>query len=75
MVNDRIHQHIVFAAEFMQMMEDFFTESHCPACRKESRSNLICLNDDCDFMLFPAPGKIHPAFFKIVEEKTKELSK
>ena len=65
-------QMILFGMEFMQMMEDFATEFHCPACRKETRSNLICLNDDCDFMLYPDPDTIHPAFFKFVEEKKKE---
>ena len=67
---------ILFGIEFMQMMKDFYTDTHCPACRKETRSNLICLDDDCDFMLFIDYGeKIHPAFYAIVEEKKKELSK
>jgi len=65
-------QMVLFGMEFMQMMVDFATEFHCPACRKETRSNLICLNDDCDFMLYPDPETIHPAFFNFVAEKTKE---
>jgi len=74
MMNPR--QMILFGMEFMQMMEDFATETHCPACRKESRSNLICLDDDCDFVLFINYGdNIHPAFFSFVAEKTKEVSK
>lgn len=66
-------QMILFGMEFMTMMEDFSTEHHCPACRKESRDGLICLSDDCDFVLFIELGdKIHPAFFSFVAEKTKE---
>ncbi len=68
-------QMILFGIEFMQMMDDFATEHYCPACRKETRVNLICVNDDCDFILFPDLGTIHPAFFTFVEEKKKELRK
>jgi len=66
------HQMILFGMQFMQMMEDFATQFYCPACRKETRSNLICLDDDCDFMLYPDPETIHPAFFEFIAEKTKE---
>jgi hypothetical protein len=68
-------QMILFGIQFMQMMEDFATAEHCPACRHESRSNLICLREECDFVLFINLGdNIHPAFFEFVAEKTKEAS-
>jgi hypothetical protein len=67
-------QMILFGMEFMQMMEDFATDRHCPACRQETRENLICLSDDCDFVLFIELGdRIHPAFFEFVASKSKEL--
>ena len=67
-------QMILFGMEFMQMMEDFATDRHCPACRMETRENLICLSDDCDFVLFIDLGdRIHPAFFDFVASKSKEL--
>jgi hypothetical protein len=69
-------QMILFGIEFMQMMEDFATPKHCPSCRKETREALICLDDNCDFVLFINYGEnIHPAFFTFVAEKTKEASK
>ena len=72
MMNPR--EMILFGMEFMQMMEDFATAEHCPACRHESRSNLFCLRDECDFVLFINLGdNIHPAFFQFVAEKTKEI--
>ena len=65
---------ILFGMEFMQMMEDFATPTHCPACRKETRANLICLADDCDFVLFINHGdNLHPSFWTFVAEKTKEM--
>jgi len=49
---------------------------HCPACRLESRDGLICLSDDCDFVLFIELGdRIHPAFFEFAAEKTEEFKK
>ena len=67
---------ILFGMEFMQMMEDFSTPTHCPACRKETREGLICLDDDCDFVLFINYGdNLHPSFFTFVAEKTKEARK
>tara|TARA_Y100001937_G_C6956718_1_gene257082 strand:- start:258 stop:485 length:228 start_codon:yes stop_codon:yes gene_type:complete len=69
-------QMILFGIEFMQMMEDFYTDTLCPACRHESRSNLICLRDECDFVLFTDYGEsIHPAFWNIVAETKERLSK
>ncbi len=69
-------QMILFGMEFMQMMEDFATETYCPACHQESRSNLICLRDECDFMLFIDFGdSIHPAFFEFVASKSKQLKR
>ena len=68
------NQMILFGMEFMRMMEDFSTAEHCPACRKESRSNLICLDDECDFVLFINLGdNIHPAFFTFCEEIKNKL--
>jgi len=62
-------EHVLFAMQFMQMMEDFESETYCPACGRESRDGTICNHSKCDFMLFPEMGKIHPAFFAFVESK------
>ena len=72
MINPR--EMIMFGVEFMTMMEDFATAEHCPACRKETRSNLICLNPNCDFVLFINLGdNIHPAFFTFVEDMKNKI--
>tara|TARA_R110000751_G_scaffold42615_1_gene98828 strand:- start:536 stop:778 length:243 start_codon:yes stop_codon:yes gene_type:complete len=71
-MNTDPNDHILFAMEFMQMMEDFESETYCPACGRESRSGIICNHHKCDFMLFPKMGKIHPAFSSFVESKMKE---
>jgi hypothetical protein len=67
---------ILFGMEFMQMMEDFATKTYCPACHHESRSNLICLRDECDFVLFTDLGTaIHPAFFEFVASKKENFER
>ena len=68
-MNNNPQDHILFAMEFMMMMEDFESEFYCPQCGRESRSGLICNHPKCDFMLYPEMGKIHPAFFRFVELK------
>ena len=75
MMNPR--QMILFGIEFMQMMEDFTgVDDLCPACEQNSRSNLICLRDECDFVLFVELGDaIHPAFYTWTQKKMKELKK
>jgi hypothetical protein len=76
MNKDRIQDHMLFSLQFMQMMEDFQSiDDECPACGNNSRSNLICLRDDCDFMLFVAPGELHPSFFTWVKKKKEEIKK
>jgi len=70
----RFEDHVLFTMQFMQMMEDFQTiENECPACGEGSRSNALCLRDECDFMLFIEPGKIHPAFFSWIADKQREF--
>jgi hypothetical protein len=57
--------HVLFVMQFQQMREDFanvmFVSDECPACGKGSAPDTICLAGDCDWMLFTAPGKFHPA--------------
>jgi len=68
-------QHIIFTMEFLQMMDDFQTiEDECPACGYASRSNAICLREECDFMLFINLNQIHPSVFPWMEAR-KELLK
>ena len=75
MMNPR--EMILFGMQFMQMMYDFSgSDTLCPACEHESRSDLICLRDECDFMLYIEYGdKIHPAFYSWTTKKMKELKK
>jgi len=68
--------HLLFGLQFMQAMEDFQSiENECPACGHGSRSNLICLRDECDFLLFIAPGKIHKSVIPWMVNKGKELQR
>jgi len=55
--------HILFTMQFLQMCEDFkdLVEDECPACQLKTRSEAICLNDHCDWMLFVSPDELHPA--------------
>lgn len=56
--------HILFTMEFQQMREDFqdiLEIDECPACGRSSAPDIVCLANDCDWMLFPAPGRLHPA--------------
>jgi hypothetical protein len=70
----RIEDHILFTMQFLQMMDDFQTvEDECPACGHSSRSNAICLRDECDFMLFTEPGKIHPSVIPWVNARKEIL--
>ena len=65
--------HVLFTMQFMQMMEDFQTiEDECPACGHGSRSNAICLREECDFMLFVDMGKLHPSVIPWMENKKTE---
>lgn len=59
-----MHDHILFTMQFLQMCEDFadiLNGDECPACGQDSRSNAICLREECDWMLFIEMGKLHPA--------------
>ena len=61
---DSLDDHLLFAMQFMRMLDDFkaiIREDECPACGLQTRSNLICLNDECDWMLFIDMGQLHPA--------------
>jgi hypothetical protein len=69
--------HLLFAMQFMRMLEDFqaiIKEDECPACSLQTRSNLICLNDECDWMLFPEMGQLHPATIPWIESLKERLS-
>ena len=67
--------HIVFTAQFLQMCEDFkdVVENECPACQLKTRSDAICLNDHCDWMLFIAPNKLHPATLPWIERVAERI--
>ena len=59
-----IGDHVIFTMQFLQMCDDFagvIKEDECPACNLQTRSNTICLNEECDWMLFVRPNKLHPA--------------
>lgn len=63
--------HVLFTMQFMQMCDDFaafIKEDECPSCNLQTRSNAICLNDECNWMLFVRPGKLHPATLPWIEE-------
>jgi hypothetical protein len=69
-----MEDHILFTMQFMQMMEDFQTiEDECPACGHGSRSNAICLREECDFMLFIEMGRLHPSVIPWMENKKTEV--
>ena len=71
-----LHDHILFTIEFLTMCDDFkdiMNGDECPACLQDSRSNAICLRDECDWMLFVAPGKLHPATVPWIQELKKRL--
>ena len=56
--------HVVFTMQFLQMCDDFkeiMNGDECPKCLQDSRSNAICLREECDWMLFVEPNKLHPA--------------
>jgi len=75
MISNSMEDHVLFTMQFMQMMEDFQTvEDECPACGHSSRSNAICLREECDFMLFVDMGKLHPSVILWMENKKKELT-
>lgn len=63
--------HVLFTMQFMQMCDDFavfIKEDECPSCNLQTRSNAICLNDECNWMLFVSTGKLHPATLPWIEE-------
>lgn len=69
--------HIMFTIEFLTMCDDFkdiMNGDECPGCLQDSRSNAICLREECDWMLFSEPGKLHPAtipWMKSLQERLK----
>jgi hypothetical protein len=68
--------HVLFSMQFMQMLEDFeaiIRENECPACTLQTREDLICLNDECDWMLFPRMGELHPATIPWIESLKERL--
>jgi hypothetical protein len=70
-----LEDHFLFTMQFIQMMEDFQTvDDECPACGHSSRSNTICLRDECDFMLFIDMGKLHPSVIPWVNARKEALS-
>ena len=71
------NNHVLFTMQFLQMCDDFaaiIREDECPACSLQTRSNAICLNEECDWMLFIAPGKLHPATVPWIDSLKDRLS-
>lgn len=69
--------HILFTMQFLQMCDDFkaiIKEDECPACGLQTRSNALCLNEECDWMLFVEMGKLHPATVPWIESLKERLN-
>jgi len=69
--------HVIFTMQFLQMCEDFqaiIRENECPACTLQTRIDTVCQNEECDWMLFVAPNKLHPATIPWVNSLQERLS-
>jgi len=73
---DSLEDHVLFTMQWLQMMEDFqILEDECPACGRATRSNTICLREECDFMLFVQPGRLHPSVISWVMKMQRMLGR
>ena len=71
-----IGNHVLFVMQYQQMREDFadyFMIDECPACGFASAPDTICLRDACDWMIFIAPGKLHPATIPWIQSLQKRV--